>query len=82
MDALRPDLRARMSSAHRADLEALAALGPRKYTVLATDRRPPVTSVGFSVKTPKESFIYYFGRDDSGLISGIVILDIVDYSKL
>ena len=71
-----------MSLQHRADLKALGALGERHYTVFTTDRRPPMTSIGYLVKTPKKSFIYYFGRDDNGKVGDVLMAETVDYSKL
>lgn len=82
MQNLRPDFRARMSPLHRSELEALSAFGPRTYTVLSTDRRPPTASIGYIVKTPKKSFVYYFARDDNGQVAAVLTADIVDYSKL
>ncbi len=82
MQNLRPDFRARMSLLHRDELTALAALGPRQYTVFTTDRRPPMSSIGYLVKTPKKSFVYYFGRDDNGEVAAALMAEIVDYSKL
>ncbi len=82
MQSLRPDFRARLSPQHRTEIEALGALGPRQYTVLTTDRRPPMSSIGYLVKTPKKSFVYYFGRDDNGQVAAALFVDTVDYSKL
>ena len=82
MSQLRPDFRARMTQQHRIDFSELAALGPREYTPIMTDRRPPNSTIGYMVKTPKKSFVYYFARDDSGQVSGAILVDIVDYTKL
>ncbi len=82
MGQLRPDFRAKMTALHRNELTALAGLGARQYTPIMIDRRPPTESVGYMVKTPKKSFVYYFGRDDNGEVSGAAVVAIVDYSKL
>ncbi len=79
MAQLRPDARARMVPEHRAALRALAALGPRTYTFIDTDRRPPTTSYEFLVKTPKKSLIYVYSRDDNGLVAGAGVIEVVKY---
>ncbi len=79
MSQLRPDARARMVPEHRAALRALASLGPRTYTLLNTDRRPPATSYEFLVKTPKKTLIYVYSRDDNGLVAGAGLIEVVKY---
>ncbi len=66
---LRPDFRARLSLAHRAALRALAAFGPRTYTLVDVDRRAPATSYEFLVKTPTAQLIYVYARDDDGSVA-------------
>ena len=80
LTALRPDARAQMSPAHLAALRALAALGPRKYTLLEVDRRPPTSGYIFTVKTPQKSLLYVYAKDDDGKISGAGVIENVDYA--
>jgi CubicO group peptidase (beta-lactamase class C family) len=76
---LRPDFRAHMIPAHRAALHALATLGPRTYTLVSTDRRPPTTAYLFTVKTSKKTLLYAYSRDDSGLVAGTAVIETVTY---
>ena len=78
--ALRPDARARMTPEHLAALRALAALGPRTYTLLDVDRRPPTSGYVFSVKTPQKSLLYVYAKDDDGKISGAGVIENVNYA--
>lgn len=79
MTQLRPDFRAHMIPEHRAALQALAALGPRTYTLVSTDRRPPTTSYIFMVKTAKETLLYAYSHDDNGLVAGAQLIETVTY---
>ncbi len=79
MAQLRPDFRAHMIPPHRADLQALAALGKRTYTLISTDRRPPTTAYLFTVKTPKKTLLYAYSRDDDGLVAGAAVIATVTY---
>jgi CubicO group peptidase (beta-lactamase class C family) len=73
---LRADFRAWLSPAHRAALRALAAFGPRRYTLVNVDRRAPATSYEFLVKTPKAQLVYVYARDDDG---SVAIADVIRY---
>ena len=66
---LRRDFRAWLSPAHRAALRALAALGPRHYTLVGVDRRAPATSYEYLVKTSTAELVYVYARDDDGSIA-------------
>jgi hypothetical protein len=79
MAQLRPAFRAHMIPAHRAAFQALATLGPRTYTLVSVDRRPPTTSYLFNVKTPKKTLLYAYSRDDDGLVAGAAAYDTVTY---
>lgn len=80
LGALRPDARARMSREHLAALRALAALGPRSYKLLQVDRRPPASGYVFMVNTPQKSLLYVYAKDDDGKISGVGVIEKVDYA--
>jgi CubicO group peptidase (beta-lactamase class C family) len=79
MAHLRPDFRAHLIPAHRAALQALSNLGPRTYTLVSTDRRPPTTAYLFTVKTPKKMLLYAYSRDDDGLVAGAEVIETVTY---
>ncbi|HEX3466738.1 MAG TPA: serine hydrolase domain-containing protein [Candidatus Elarobacter sp.] len=66
---LRADFRARFSLQHQAALRAIAAFGPRTYTLADVDRRAPATSYLFLVKTPKAQLLYAYARDDDGSVA-------------
>jgi CubicO group peptidase (beta-lactamase class C family) len=72
---LRPVMRANLTHEHVAALRALAALGPRTYTLAGIDRRPPSTGYEFLLDTPKAHLIYYFSVDDSGLVAQIAVIE-------
>jgi CubicO group peptidase (beta-lactamase class C family) len=80
LSKLRPDMRARMTRAHREALASLAALGPRTYSLLMVDRRPPSTGYEFLVKTPKKTLVYVYSRDDDGSVGAAGAFEVVDYS--
>lgn len=79
LDQLRPDFRAHMIPAHRADLQALAGLGKRTYALISTDRRPPTTAYLFMVKTPAKTLLYAYSRDDNGLVAGAEVIETIKY---
>lgn len=75
---LRPDARARMTPEHRAAFRALAARGPRTYTLIGTDRRAPTTSYEFLLKTSTTLMAYVYATDDDGTIpeAGVIQLPV------
>jgi CubicO group peptidase (beta-lactamase class C family) len=72
---LRPVMRANLSHEHLAALRALAALGPRTYTLAGIDRRPPATGYEFLLDTPKAHLIYLFLVDDDGLVAQVAVIE-------
>lgn len=77
---LRADFRARFSRQHLAALRAIAAFGPRTYTLADVDRRAPATAYIFLVKTPKAQFIYAYGRDDDGSVVAAEVIRRVTFA--
>jgi CubicO group peptidase (beta-lactamase class C family) len=72
--ALRGDFHAWLSAAHRASLRGLARFGPRTYTLVDTDRRPPGTSYVFLVKTSSADLLYAYAEDDDGTVADAEVL--------
>jgi D-alanyl-D-alanine carboxypeptidase len=68
---LRPGSRAVLRLArNQAALRGLARFGPRTYTLVSVDRRAPVSSYQYLMRTAQRALIYVFAVDDDGMIAG------------
>lgn len=76
LSRLRPSSRATLRLArNQAALRALAAYGPRRYTLLNVDRRAPLSSYQYLMQTPKRTLLYIFSVDDDGTLAGGDVFD-------